>query len=251
MNKRFIFILIGIITSALIGLVAIQIYWINHAITLKEEEFEREIKSSLLQVTYKLEKIEAFNRIKSDEKGRRLLRRNNQLRQRSSGQNSDFDTSAVYEQNGVRFEVHESLKNKKNNGIYQHSVQSVSPNGRVGFQLSFGVQKNQVNKFPADDSSMAQESQLNSDMISEVLESIAQANIYRSIMDRVDKKLLDSLLRSELFSRDINANYHFAVFDYDGKEVMVDSAINTNKLLCPVVSERHLGTTPFSYTVFP
>ena len=58
MKKKFIYILIGIITVALIGFVAIQFYWINSAIALKEDEFFRDVKSAMYAVTNKLEKIE-------------------------------------------------------------------------------------------------------------------------------------------------------------------------------------------------
>ena len=64
MSKKFIYLLIVTITIALIGFVAIQFYWINNAITLKEEEFFRDVKSALYSITNKLEKIESLKRIK-------------------------------------------------------------------------------------------------------------------------------------------------------------------------------------------
>ena len=73
MKKKYIYILIGIITSALIGLVVIQLYWIDNAVTLKEEEFKKNVRSSLFSVVNKLEKIEAINRIKARQKGQQLF----------------------------------------------------------------------------------------------------------------------------------------------------------------------------------
>ena len=73
MKKKYIYILIGIITTALIGLVAIQIYWIDNAVKLREEDFNRNVRSALFTVTDKLEKIDAINRIKAHKNGHQLF----------------------------------------------------------------------------------------------------------------------------------------------------------------------------------
>jgi two-component system phosphate regulon sensor histidine kinase PhoR len=63
-QKGFIFIIV-LITIALIGLMVIQSYWIKNAITVKEANFVRDVNEAISTVVYKLEKIEAVNRIQS------------------------------------------------------------------------------------------------------------------------------------------------------------------------------------------
>ncbi|RLC25337.1 MAG: two-component sensor histidine kinase [Deltaproteobacteria bacterium] len=63
-QKGFIFIIVSI-TIALIGLMVIQSYWIKNAITVKEANFVRSVNEAISNVVYKLEKIEAANRLQN------------------------------------------------------------------------------------------------------------------------------------------------------------------------------------------
>jgi two-component system phosphate regulon sensor histidine kinase PhoR len=63
-RKAFIFIL-AIITVALIGLMVIQSYWIRNAIIVKEANFEQGVKEAISAVVYKLERIEAANKLQN------------------------------------------------------------------------------------------------------------------------------------------------------------------------------------------
>lgn len=64
MNSRIIF-LIGLLMSILlVGLMFIQVYWIRNAITVKEASFIRAVEASVADVVVKLEKDEAARRLK-------------------------------------------------------------------------------------------------------------------------------------------------------------------------------------------
>ena len=58
MKKKFIYIIIIAISLALIGLVGIQLYWINTAIKVKEARFMQNINEAVSRVVFRLEKIE-------------------------------------------------------------------------------------------------------------------------------------------------------------------------------------------------
>ena len=171
MKKHYIYILIGVITTALIGLVAIQIYWIDNAVTLKEEEFKRDVTSVIYSVANKLEKIETINRVKTHKKGQELY--NEKMRQ-INNQFSDlnYDTTTIFEENGVKYKVTERQQNNLLGGeVYQKSIQSVSPAGQMAFQVNI-----QGNGFPTfsnqiQDSIYRYRKDEKSLMINEVLES--------------------------------------------------------------------------------
>jgi two-component system, OmpR family, phosphate regulon sensor histidine kinase PhoR len=222
MKKQYIYILIGIITSALIGLVAIQIYWIDNAVSLKEEEFKRDVRSALFSVTGKLEKIDAVNRIKAHQKGQQLL--NQKMNRINNSIQNNYDSSAVFEKDGVTYKINE--KQSKDGTVYQKSMQTISPNGQVAFELSIQgpgqIKVNGVNSVSVQNNQ--------SSVLNEMLENLFEVNQYRTILDRIDKNLLDSLLRNELINRGIKATFQYGVFDYNGNEVIVDSVDNINKI---------------------
>jgi len=139
MKKKFIYTLIGVITAALLGFVAIQLYWIENAVTLKEEEFKRDVKSILISVVNKLEKIETINRIKAHKRGQELYRQKAQELQQSFNE-TGHDTSAIFEEDGVKYKVSESRRNTINGEQYQQSVQTISQNGQIEVQFNFGAQ---------------------------------------------------------------------------------------------------------------
>ena len=63
LKKYSLQILISIITLALLGLIFLQIYWVNSAVTLKEEEFAQTVKSALYDIALSVEKYEAKRRM--------------------------------------------------------------------------------------------------------------------------------------------------------------------------------------------
>ena len=210
MKKQYIHILIGVITSALIGLVVIQIYWIDNAVTLKEEEFKRNVRSALFSVSNKLEKIDATYRIKTNKQGQQQF--NQQLNKLNASMHNN-DSAAVFQKDGVTYKVNE--KQTENGQVYQKSIQTVSPNGQVGFELSIQGQGSVNGNQPS--------------VFNELLEGLV-GNRYRTIKERLDKDILDSLLKSELLNRGIKAKYQYGVFDYNGNELIVDSVSNINKI---------------------
>ncbi|MBL4594853.1 MAG: hypothetical protein JKX68_13725 [Flavobacteriales bacterium] len=115
MKKQYIYILIGIITSALIGLVAIQIYWIDNAVTLKEEEFKRNVRSVLFSVSDKLEKIDAAYRIKAHKKGQQLF--NQRMNMLNTSAQNENDSTVVFQKDGVTYQVSE--KQSADGQMYQ------------------------------------------------------------------------------------------------------------------------------------
>ena len=58
MNRRIIFFTIIAMTFALIGLLGIQIYWIDNASTVKEANFRRSVNEAIAKVVLKIERLE-------------------------------------------------------------------------------------------------------------------------------------------------------------------------------------------------
>jgi two-component system phosphate regulon sensor histidine kinase PhoR len=58
MNRRIIILIIITMTFALMGLMGIQIYWIQSASSIKEANFRRSVNESMVKVVQKIERIE-------------------------------------------------------------------------------------------------------------------------------------------------------------------------------------------------
>ena len=172
MKKKYIYILIAIISLALVGLVGIQLIWIDNAVTLKEEEFKRNVRGALFSVTGKLEKIETINRIRDQKRNQHFL---NQQMNRLGNQPiiNGNDSTAIIEKDGVKYKVSE--KTSTDGKVYQKSIQSVSKNGQVGFE--FSIQSGGSSNMMFND--------------------IFENQRFKTIKERVNLALLDSLIESE------------------------------------------------------
>jgi two-component system, OmpR family, phosphate regulon sensor histidine kinase PhoR len=58
MNKKAIFLIILLMSVALVGSVGLQIYWISNAVTLNEEQFDKNVFAALRRVAERVEKEE-------------------------------------------------------------------------------------------------------------------------------------------------------------------------------------------------
>lgn len=229
MKRKFIYILIGIITLALIGFVAIQFYWINSAITLKEDEFFRDVKSAMYSVTNKIEKIESLNRIKAYQESRKLFNEKAALLY-SSINNSETDSSVSFEENGVKYRINENTQSSATGNVYEKTIESFSDKGvsEVHFRIEAGS-TNETKNF-IEDSILAFKQNEKMLLLDDMMRNLYQTNSYKPILQRIDQNTLDSLLKIEFINRDITAKFEYGIFDYDGNALLADSSYNINKI---------------------
>ena len=226
MKRKYIYTLIGLITFALVGLVAIQIYWINNAIALREEGFRNDVTNALINVAHKAEKIETVKRLNSHKKGQALLKqRAYDLRKSFNIINkSNYDTSAVFEEDGVKYKISERKQQQSDQVLYQKSIESFSDQGKFGFQFSIGSNHSenaQQNDFPQfNDSIFNYKEYEKSILIDDILENLYELNRYRNIKERIADVDIDSLIKNELENRGITTKFKYGVFDYNGNDVI-------------------------------
>lgn len=65
MKKRPIQWMMALMTLALVGVIAFQLYWINHAIAVQHERFDQSVQGALQNVVRKLERQEALQTIEN------------------------------------------------------------------------------------------------------------------------------------------------------------------------------------------
>jgi two-component system, OmpR family, phosphate regulon sensor histidine kinase PhoR len=126
-NKKVFFVIIAIMTLALVGLMFIQSYWIRHTIAVKEAGFVTSVNEALSSVVYKLERIEAvsqFNRqMKSSNQRQRWLESIDSLNQMIFHSRSLFinpwDLNRFMQKSMIAQDVLQSMINDRNIPIEQ------------------------------------------------------------------------------------------------------------------------------------
>jgi two-component system phosphate regulon sensor histidine kinase PhoR len=169
-------------------------------------------------VSDKLDKIDVAYRVEEHKKNQQTF--NQRINSLNTSAKNGEDSTAIFQKDGVTYKVSE--KQSEDGQVYQKSIQSVSPNGQVGFELSIQGQ-GQVSV----SNNAIQNNQPS--VLNQMFEGMVRSR-YRTIKERLDKNAIDSLLKSELLSRGIKAKYQYGVFDYSGNELIVDSVSNINKI---------------------
>lgn len=61
MNRKILTLVIAIVSIVLLGLTAVQLYWVRNALSIERVNFENKVTSAANEVIYKLEKIKTHN----------------------------------------------------------------------------------------------------------------------------------------------------------------------------------------------
>jgi two-component system phosphate regulon sensor histidine kinase PhoR len=173
MKNRYIKWLVVSSAIALVGLIAIQVYWISNAFTLREQEFSDHVNAALAQVTRELAQRE------SDVSG--------------SG-SSSLSISAPDKQRLVI--------------DYGDGEVSVLPSSEFA-TTSDSVSVDPLARAGVKDAGILSQSGILDDIMGGVLE----LDIYTSVIDRIDTLVLDTLMRNALVDQGIRTEYDYGVLN--------------------------------------
>jgi two-component system phosphate regulon sensor histidine kinase PhoR len=218
-KKRFIQILIILITTAFVGLIAIQIYWINNSILLRQQEFDYNVNRAMTSVVKELEKRDYYRQISKEESGGLSISRGN----------SDSDKGIVlnfYDEEGEGEKSEPPEKQSQPVPIEDFRRQMLteiepSPQENDLFELESkdrdSILYSEWGEYGLEQAEILEQS----GFIEDILSGAMTLDIYQGIDDRVDPEELDSLLNTELVNHGINASYELAVFNrYDQPEII-------------------------------
>lgn len=152
------------ITIALLGLVAIQVTWIQSTLALRYAQLEQSIDDALLAVSERLERVEKWEGIRSTESGKRILERSG-----ASGQEAPLRTLDSMVDRSL---MEEALSDPEREALITDMVRGILSQEHMG-----------------------------------------------DIVERVDPKLLDSLLQEELITRGVEKEHIHGIFSDEGELV--------------------------------
>lgn len=195
MEKRRIKGLLIAISVALLGLMGIQVKWMRDTMELREAQFQRSVDNALFTVSDRLEHVEKLKDLKRHKAGRRLLRKLDELRQESLLQ-EEVEEEAI---EGTELDTAPVAP--------EPPMDPEMPDEPVTIEDG-------ASTTVADGHGEEHEA-----MIADMVRAILAKELSRDIRDRINTRLLDSLLSSELHASGVQPGYSYGVFTEKGEPV--------------------------------
>lgn len=227
--------LVAIITAALIGLIFIQIYWINNALTLRQEELDRSVSEAISEVVDRLEKHETLTKIKSHKEAKYLFINPTDDEQTLPLPPDDsllqyvITRSIENSGNDITLEVTEELNGKKTSRTVTHQVDELSYSDELEEEMRMKIDVKDSTKGAAVNmeanpalvlDNLKKKLSYQKAFIGDIVNSLIEVNLNETIEDRIDARALDSLLKKSMSERGIHTPFEYAVFDHMSRFVM-------------------------------
>ncbi|HRH68299.1 MAG TPA: HAMP domain-containing sensor histidine kinase [Flavobacteriales bacterium] len=222
MDKRWITGLLVAISVALLGLVGIQVKWMRDTMVLREAQFQHSVDNALFAVCDRLEQLEKMDDLKRHKAGRRLLVKLDDMR-RASAHRPSIEEAGEVEATEAIPEVEDSMVVPEDT----HAPEApVAPGADEDFQ-------------PLRD---PEEQEEHVALVTDMVRGILSAELERDISERIQPRILDSLLAVEFAISGIHAPLHYGVFTEDGEPVGIGTEGGQDSLVT--------ADTPFKEKLF-
>ena len=200
MRTDYLKLIILVITTALVGIVAIQVYWIKNAVYLKEQEFQQLVNRVLVDVSYQVEKDEAIAFLESHDLGKTLLNNSPRIVLKES---LSIDSN-YYDEKALGLNTKSGRQSHTNNN-------ELDKGGKESFNQSvFNVKESSDNRLLLD---LMKESQMmnRKDVFQQILMDFLHKGPHLNVMERVDINRMDFLIKQGLSELGINAKFTFGI----------------------------------------
>ncbi len=255
-NNRFIILITCVIAGALVGLVYLQYYWVELSYRTSRERFNQNVNQALTAVANTLVKNEALFTIRDQ------LRPDSVQRQESGFFDVVFDSSGTarsvegrtiktkhlvgsssLSRQGQFYEVEQETKISRTSTVRKNELAGLN---KEDLTEDYSYLKAHLDTVRMD--SIAVENLVNklknSAIVVDVINSILNAK--KKIEERVNERLLDSLIRLELRRKGIFQTYNFGVRN-KSRESNTDRFIFTNNRQ----RQYQILSSPYYINLFP
>lgn len=209
---------------ALIGLITIQVYWINNSVEIGKERFEQSVNEALNNVVLRMEKHMAAAQIT-----RKFNFRKQGMRTYSPGDslagNLELDEQHYsMPENKLKVKIYEEFTEDSNGVITKKTRQKSYGSDSLSPEVLSRLEADGPHLPEMSDSVELKNKWYNQQnaMVNDIFDELVSVNIYNDYNRKVDKKLLDSVLKVELLEKGITAEYVFGVTS--SKTMPLDSA---------------------------
>jgi two-component system phosphate regulon sensor histidine kinase PhoR len=216
-NLGIISVLVGV---ALAALIAVQIYWIQSSVKLKEEEFERSVNEALKSTANKLEKIAYSNKISKKIKLRK---------QGVKITKPALKTVANPSGKDVQVRIFEELSTDSCGVVTSKMSQKEFAGDSINSQNHFSPYQSLANVEDKESQAKTFENLRNelmqnkNETVNDLYDELISINVYKDYKPKVDSIMLDTILKQELIDGGITTNFKYSISNKLG-----DSKTNSN-----------------------
>jgi two-component system phosphate regulon sensor histidine kinase PhoR len=238
MKKSNIFLIIILASIALIGLIIVQVLWVNNAMMLAEEHFNQNVNEALGKVVVKMDKQMTAAKI---------VKKFNFHKQgiSSFSPNDTIINNGKYSfnKNKVNVKIYEEYSSDSNGVIIKKShhkkyiSDSASLRGDLRSEIDVPTYLRDFDVEGFHNKLMEQKKT----MVNDIFDELISINIYNDHSPKIDTALLDSILRVEFLEEGITAEYIFEVISPPAKKMESTSLRTKEDLLQAPVYKVNLS----------
>jgi len=196
---------------ALIGLVFVQVYWIQSAIEQRKSHFNDNVRKSMVEIVHNVARYEALTRMQRNAKSKellhQLLERGEKIVNDEIGNLNSLDTIISTIHDNINIQVVEG------NEIGEESVTNRKIiSQKYGDDAEFTIEITDTTPHHFHEIHKELWNQ-KADIVEELMSDIFSFDMFESTSDRIAKKDLDSIINAVLTRNGITTKYQMGVFD--------------------------------------
>ena len=257
-NRSNIRIIIALLTLALSGLIAIQIYWINNAIDLERQRFETNVANAMQNVVDLVERQEVASKVRksfdASRQGKMFFMGIDSIISKNITRKDTTTSGLVYWNEVSPGELQTEFRQLNQDG----TIESVSEirndsTGTVEYRKRRTLKQTNGQPFFSDITSEVSSLEGNTDprldrlmkksgLVNDIFRELFNVNANSGIEERVNPLLIDSLLHAELETAGISADFEFGLYDFINNKLFMDH---------PSDHARELMRSKFRVRLFP
>ncbi|MCF8297802.1 MAG: HAMP domain-containing histidine kinase [Saprospiraceae bacterium] len=265
MNRKIIiFIIIGV-TISLIGLVGMQLHWIQNAITIEKANFNRSVNEALSIVVQKHERIETEKlvqqRMSTFKQGQLIMKKLDSINRSLNYQNnpespitSSQNSISIVSKNPLTLNVRNSINGKI---IDTSIVFPESPQDVVLAQEAFNDKKKLQKSCAEECAEDCLEDKVDdyynwlnqSSVLNALFKNMMDFRLFQDNQIEPDFFILDSLIKSELYSKGIETKFEYGVFSSYANKLIFQKSGDYKKEL--ISQARGFNLFPGSFVSNP
>jgi two-component system phosphate regulon sensor histidine kinase PhoR len=257
-NRSNIRLIIGLMVLALSGLIVIQIYWINNAIDLERQRFESTVNQVLQNVVEMVERQEVANKVRTrfdaSKQGKMFFLGIDSLIRKSIDRKDTTTSGLVFWNEVSPGELQTEFRQLNQDGSIEFVGETrTDSGGTVEYKKLRKARQTNGTPFFSDISSdlnplerpkdpRLERLMKKSGLVTDIFRELFDLNVNNGVEDRVDPRLIDSLLHAEFKSAGINTPFEFGLYDFIHNKMFVDH---------PTDYTEQLMKTRFRVRLFP
>ena len=240
MKRAYINTLIAFISIALLGLIAIQIYWIQNALALKKEQFKQNVSLALSNTVDNLERFETLKNMRKHSVGKMILTdldSMNRSRHSVIPENPRYshkDTIIKSDEGDVNIKVTEKIREDTIEGFVTRSKIVTKSIGRdnerseifdfnIGIDGTKSLPKQSQLQMSGDLKDVDQDRLFQrSALVNDLIQDLVKSNVLQNIDERINVEFLDSLIYNEFRYKGIDTDFDYCIFDVNDEPVILN-----------------------------